>query len=121
MDKELKKERFESLSIKTSVARKFRRYSKSIAQSQSMTLSLMLTFFETNGISPKESIGPHIQTLENVIKKRINGMIAILKDIEKNQTKPTMAMLQSLFEASEPSPKKLILEKKKTAAENTDN
>ncbi len=112
MDKGYEKERFESLSIKTSVAKKFRKYCKGISQSQSMTLLLMLEFFENNGLSPKESIGPHMQTLENLIKKRINGVIAIMKDIEKNQTKPTVAMMQSLFEEAEPQKKTLILEKK---------
>ncbi len=112
MDKGYEKERFESLSIKASIAKKFRKYSKGISQSQSMTLLLMLEFFENNGLSPKESIGPHMQTLENLIKKRINGVIAIMKDIEKNQTKPTVAMMQSLFEEAEPQKKTLILEKK---------
>ena len=41
-------------------------------------------------------------------------MIAIMKDIEKSQTKPTVAMLYSLFEQTEPTKKKLILEKKQT-------
>jgi hypothetical protein len=60
-------------------------------------------------------MGPHMETLEKrmslLIKKRINGMIAIMKDIEKNQTKPTAAMMLSLFEEAEPPKKKLILEK----------
>ena len=112
MDEELKKERFESLSIKTSIAKKFRRYSKTISHSQSMSLLLMLEFFEGNGLSPKESIGPHIQTLENLIKKRINGMIAIMKDIEKTQTKPTTAMLQLLFEEKLTEEKPVRIEKK---------
>jgi hypothetical protein len=55
-----------------------------------------------------ETLETRISTL---IKKRMNGMIAILKDIEKSQTKPTAAMLHSLFERAEPTSKKLILEK----------
>ena len=116
MDKEYKKERFESISIKTSVVKKFRRFCKKMSKSQSMTLQLMLDFFENNGVSPNESIGPQIQTLENLIKKRINGVIAIMKDIEKNQTKPTVAMMQSLFEEAEPKKKPLILEKEKLSS-----
>ena len=115
MDRGYEKERFESLSIKTSTVKKFRRFSKKISKSQSMTLLLMVEFFEDNGISPEESMGPHMQTLENLIKKRINGVIAIMKDIEKNQTKPTVAMIQSLFEEAEPKKKPLILEKKDPA------
>jgi hypothetical protein len=112
MDKGYKKEKFEGLKIKASIALKFRKYCRTISESQSMTLLLMLEFFEDNGISPKESIGPNIHTLENLIKKRISAVIAILRDMEKNQTKPTIAMIQSLFESVEPQKKPLMLEKK---------
>ncbi len=112
MDKGYEKERFESVSIKASVVKKFRGYSRKISKSQSMTLLLMIEFFEDNGISPIEPMGPKMQTLERLIKKRINGVIAILKDIEKSQTKPTVAMMESLFKEAEPKKKPLILEKK---------
>ena len=100
MDKGYEKERFESLSIKRSVVKKFRRFCKKMSKSQSMTLRLMIDFFEVNGVSPNESLGPKIQTLEVLIKKRINGLIAIMKDIEKTQTKPTAAMLLALLEGT---------------------
>ncbi len=112
MDRGYENERFESVSIKASVVKKFRGYSRKISKSQSMTLLLMIEFFEDNGISPSEPMGPHMQTLEKLIKKRINGVIAILKDIEKSQTKPTVAMMESLFQEAEPKKKPLILEKK---------
>ncbi|WP_028283568.1 MULTISPECIES: BfmA/BtgA family mobilization protein [Flavobacteriaceae] len=111
MDKGYEKERFEKLGIKTSVAERFREFSKKLSKSQSMTLLLMLDFFENNGISPNETLGPNMQTLESEIKKRINAVIAIIKDIEKNHDKPTTAMLESLFMGLEPKPKKLILAK----------
>lgn len=115
MDKGFKKERFEKLGIKVSVAERFRKFCKKMSKSQSMTLLMMLDFFEENGISPQESMGPNMETLEKrislLINKRMNGMIAIMKDIEKNQTKPTVAMLQSLFEQAEPPKQKLMLEK----------
>ncbi len=119
MDKGYERERFEKLGIKTSVAVRFREFCKKMSRSQSITLLLMLDFFEDNGISPAESMGPRLETLETrismLIKKRMNGMIAILKDIEKSQTKPTAAMLYSLFQQTEPAKKKLILEKKAIA------
>ena len=111
MDKGYEKERFESLSIKTSVAKKFNGFCRKMSLSKSMTLLLMLDFFEDNGISPNETIGPNMQTLESEIKKQINAVIAIIKDIEKNHDKPTTAMLESLFMGLEPKPKKLILAK----------
>lgn len=116
MDKGFENGEFETLKIKKSVANEFRKFSKMLSKSQSMTLLLMMNFFNENGISPVESIGPNMKTLEKrlslLIKKRMNGMIAIMKDIEKNQTKPTVAMMQSLFEQAEPPKEKLILEKK---------
>ena len=111
MDRGYEKQQFETLKIKATVAKKFRRFCKAMSQSQSMTILLMIEFFESNGISPKESIGPQMQTLESLIKKRINGVIAIMKDIEKNQTKPTVAMMQSLFKEAEPKKKPLLMEK----------
>jgi len=111
MDKGYEKERFEKLGIKVSVAIRFRKFCKKMSQSQSMTLLLMIEFFEENGISPHESIGPKMQALESLIKKRINGVIAIMKDIEKNQTKPTVAMMQLLFKEAEPPKKKRMVEK----------
>ena len=111
MDKGYEKERFEKLGIKTSVAERFRVFCKKLSKSQSMALLLMLDFFEDNGISPNETLGPNMQTLESEIKKRINAVIAIIKDIEKNHDKPTTAMLQSLFMEFEPKQEKLILEK----------
>lgn len=119
MDRGYEKERFEKLGIKVSVAQKFRQFCKKMSLSQSMTLLLMIEFFEENSISPHESIGPKMQTLESLIKKRINGVIAIMKDIEKNQTKPTVAMMQSLFQQAEPEQKKLLLEKEIPKEKNT--
>jgi len=96
MDKGYEKERFETLKIKSSVALKFKKFTNQMSKSQSMTLLLMLDFFEVNGISPSESIGPQMVTLEHklalLIKKRMNGLIAILKDIEKSQTKPNQLL-----------------------------
>ncbi len=98
MDKGYEKERFESISIKTSVVDNFRKFCKKMSKSQSMTLLLMLDFFELNGISINEKLGPNMTTLESGIKKRINALIAIVKDIEKNEIKPTNAMMLALFQ-----------------------
>ena len=115
MDKGYEKEQFKSLSIKASVAEKFNGFCKEMSLSKSMTLLVMIEFFEENCISPTESMGPNMETLEKrislLIKKRMNGMIDIMKDIEKNQTKPTVAMLQSLFEQAEPKKKVRMVEK----------
>ena len=112
MDGEYKNEGFETLKIKRSVVRKFRCYSRSISKSQSMTLLLMLEFFQDNGISPLDSLGPNLIASEVRILKRINAVIAIMRDMEKTQIKPTTAMILSLFEEAVPQEKPLILEKR---------
>ncbi len=113
MDESFKNERFVSVSLKASVAKKFKRYCRAVSKSQSMTLLLMLEFFEANSLSPTETLGPNMKSLEASLKKRINALIAIIKDIEKNQTKPTAAILNALLEQPEPPKKPLILEKKR--------
>ncbi len=112
MDSGYEKEKFTTISFKSSVAKKFRAFSKKMRASNSMTLLMMLDFFESNNVSPKESLGPTINTLENLIKKRVNAVIAILRTMEKSQTKPTVAMMQSLFEEVEPVNKPLLVERK---------
>ena len=59
---------------------------------------MVLNFFEWHGFLPDDRLGKSM--VEEIIKnrKRTNASIAIIKDIEKSQTLPTMAMLQSLFE-----------------------
>lgn len=98
MDQGYERERFETIKIKTSVAKKFRNYCKSIAKSQSMALRLMVEFFENNGVSPEDHLGETIASLKGQIIKRSNAVIAIIKSIEKIHHKPTTAILQTLFE-----------------------
>ena len=105
---------FSNISVKTEVAKKFRTFSKSLAPTHSQALEIMISFFVENQISPKENCGPGFVRLEKNILNRINAVIAIIKDIEKNQTKPTLAMLQALFEHIEPKKvRPLMIEKKR--------
>lgn len=115
MDEGFEKEGFDTLKIKSSVAIKFRKFCKTMSRSQSMTLLLMLEFFGDHGISPKDSLGPNMIASEVRILKRINAVIAIMRDMEKTQTKPTAAMILSLFEESAPKEKPLIMEKRQLA------
>jgi len=98
MDKGYEKEKFETIKIKTSVAKSFRNYCRTISKSQSMTLHQMVVFFEMNGILPEDHLGDTIAALKGQINKRSNAVIAIIKNIEKIHHKPTTAILQSLFE-----------------------
>lgn len=98
MENESKNERFKSLSIKEPVLLKFRRFSKLFGKSQSMTLLAMMEFFERHGISPDQHFGETIASMKLFIKRRFNAMVAIIRSIEKEQTLPTVSMMQALFQ-----------------------
>ncbi|MAU14059.1 MAG: hypothetical protein CMH46_00780 [Muricauda sp.] len=98
MDKGYEKETFAGLRIKISVALKFRRFSKLFGKSQSMTLLAMMEFFERHGISPDQHFGETIASMKLFIKRRFNAMVAIMRSIEKEQTLPTVSMMQALFQ-----------------------
>tara|TARA_E500000318_G_C3559688_1_gene212832 strand:+ start:799 stop:1386 length:588 start_codon:yes stop_codon:yes gene_type:complete len=93
-----KNERFKSLSIKEPVLLKFRRFSKRFGKSQSMTLLSMIDFFERHGIDPDQHLGETLASMKLFMKRRFNAMVAILRSIEKEQTLPTVSMIQALFE-----------------------
>ncbi|NMH89880.1 BfmA/BtgA family mobilization protein [Flavivirga algicola] len=98
MDKGREKEAFVTIKIKTTIANKYRIFCKHNGVSQSMCLLQMIQFFEFNGLAPTDHLGDSFAKLEGKINKRTNAIIAIIKDIEKSQTLPTVAMLQSLFD-----------------------
>ncbi|MBO0322156.1 hypothetical protein J0X14_07605 [Muricauda sp. CAU 1633] len=98
MDKGYEKEPFRTVCIKISVLQKFKGFSKRQGKSHSMTLLAMVEFFEYNGISPNERMHETIASLKYLIKRRFNAMVAIMRSIEKEQTLPTVSMIQALFE-----------------------
>lgn len=63
-----------------------------------MTLLLMIEFFERHGISPDQHLGETIASIKLFMKRRFNAMVAIIRSIEKEQTLPTVSMIQALFE-----------------------
>ena len=97
-------EPFYTIRFKRSVALQFKQFSKRIAKTHTKALEAMLHFFKWHGISPFDQFGPQLQREEEKTRKRIDAMIAIIKDIEKTQTKPTTAMLQALFAGLDPIP-----------------
>lgn len=103
---------FSTIRFKRKTARRFQEFSKTHFKTHTETMEAVLDFFFYNEISPREKLGPTGRTIEANLKKRINAVIAIMRDMEKNQTKPTMAMIESLFHAEEPKKTALILEKK---------
>lgn len=107
-------ENYITLKIKSKTAEEFRKYSRSLGKQQTDSLQLMLDFFYINSLSPLDELGPNFTTLEKRIKMRINALVAIIRDIEKTQTKPTLAMLQLLFQHT-PAKKDILVEKSRTS------
>lgn len=103
---------FITIRFKRKTAKRFQEFSKKHFKTHTETMENILDFFFYNEISPKEKLGPTGRTIEAKLLKRINAVIAIMRDVEKTQTKPTVAMIQTLFEIDEPKKKPLILEKK---------
>ena len=91
---EYSKYSFSGINVKKAVAIKFRKFSRQISVSHTQALEAMLHFFERNDLAPDDDLGIH----NNRTNKRINAVIAILKNIEKHQTKPTAEILQSLLQ-----------------------
>lgn len=85
---------FSGINVKRDVAERFREFSKTVSKSHSETLEAMLNFFKWNNLSPNDNLG----VKADGTKKRINALIAIVRNIEKQQTLPTKAMLDTLFQ-----------------------
>ena len=107
-----KTDSFITIRFKRETAKRFQEFSRKNFKTHTEALGTMLDFFFYNEISPKEKLGPTGRTIEQSLKKRMNAIIAIIRDMEKNKANPTLALLQSLFEEAEPKKKPLILEKK---------
>lgn len=99
MDAEYQNERFVTLRLKESVVKDFRKFCRKEGASQSVALARMLEYFERNHIRPGDQAPDHFKKVERNLLKRLNNVIGIIKDIEKNQTKPAFGMMAALFEA----------------------
>ncbi len=118
------KYQYSTVNLKASVAKRFRLFSKKIAKSHSETLTVIMDFFEWHGVNPSKQFGKSIiqEILKNRARtdtsiKRNEATIAIIRDIEINQTKPNNAMLLSLFGANAKEQKQIKKEKKQIEKE----
>lgn len=113
MDNEFRNEPFLTLKMKRSVVKRFRKFCRITGTSQSLGMSDMLDFFERHKVLPKDEIPNHLLQVEKRLLKRINAVIAIMKDVEKTQTKPTVGMLEALFTLDDKKEKKPMFVEKK--------
>jgi len=111
--------KYSNVSIRHNVAVRFRVFSKKISKSHTDTLIAIMDFFEWHGFTPSHRFTKSI--IEEILKnrqrtetsiKRTEATIAIIRDIEVTQTKPTTALLESLFEEKLTDEEPEMIEKK---------
>ena len=102
---------FNTIRLKKKTIDKFKKYSKKTSPSYSETLDFMIAFFEDNDLSPYDILNENMTSVTNRINKRIDAVIAIFRNVEQTQLKPTRELLESLF-ANEKEKKPLLVERK---------
>ncbi|MFD2292873.1 BfmA/BtgA family mobilization protein [Mariniflexile gromovii] len=107
-----------SINFHKDTVERYKGFCAKFGGSYTETLEGMMDFFDTYQLSPMDDLGPNMRGMEANIKKRINALISIIKDIEKHQTQPTTAMLQLLFEQTPPKQKQPRLVEVKQDAKN---
>ncbi|MCL6265414.1 BfmA/BtgA family mobilization protein [Flagellimonas myxillae] len=90
-------DQFGTIRLHHRTIKRFRRFSRKITKSYSETLEVVMDFFEWHGITPSSRFPKRVDEDGEKTRKRINALIAIVKDIEKTQTLPTNEMLLALF------------------------
>ncbi|NAY93347.1 hypothetical protein GTQ34_15660 [Muricauda sp. JGD-17] len=91
-------ERFYTIRFKRRTAQRFKQFSKKVGRTYSLTLDTVMDFFEWHGFNPGDRFEKSIyrEILKN--RKRTEASIAIIRDIEVTQTRPTNAILHALLE-----------------------
>lgn len=82
--KERKKSTFSAISINRIVASRFREYSKKVSPSHTDTLETMMDFFEGAKISPYDKHLMDYMRYNNVINKRLEYLMEVIRAWEKN-------------------------------------
>jgi len=92
---------FNTIRLRKKTLEEFKEYSLKTSPNYSETLEFMIAFFKDTGLSPYDTINNPILASTIAINRRIDYLIALLKNIEKTQLIPTREMLESLFEGAE--------------------
>ena len=113
------KYKYSAINIRYHVAVRFRSFSKKVSKSHTDTLIVIMDFFEWHGFNPSSRFTDSLmqELLKNRARtetsiKRTEASIAIIRNIEVNQTKPNNAMLLSLFGENIKDEKPMRVEKK---------
>ena len=100
--------RFSRINFHTETVERFKKYAIANDANYTETLETILDFFEQNSINPFEPFDDSKQRLETLINKRMDGVEAILRRIETEQTKPTKELLDRLFNQKEEEQPKFV-------------
>ncbi|MCW5516956.1 BfmA/BtgA family mobilization protein [Muriicola sp. Z0-33] len=96
-----KKSDFSAMSINRITAGRYREFSKKISKSHTITLELMMDFFEGAKISPKNKYLMNHMGFEHRLNKRFDYIEELLRRMEREQLRPTHNKLKKLFEYAE--------------------
>lgn len=100
--KKKKKSDFSAISINRIVAGRYREFSKKISKSHTMTLELMIDFFEGAKISPKNKYLMNHMGYVHYMTKRFDYIEELLRNWEKNSSIPKIHdMLKKVFDFAE--------------------
>ncbi len=94
---------YSNITVKKETATSFRNYSKRFNNSHSEVLEGMIQYFKENNLDPfgegTKIILDSIKKLERQMMKKIDRLIAIIKNMEKTSIRPTYEMVLILYEA----------------------
>lgn len=97
-----KKSDFSAISINRIVAGRYREFSKKISKSHTLTLELMMDFFEGAKISPKNKYLMNYMGYVHYMTKRFDYIEELLRNWEKNSSIPKIdEMLKKVFDFAE--------------------
>ena len=94
---------YSNITVKKETATRFRSYSKRFSKSHSEVLDGMMQYFKENNLDPfgegTKIVLDSIKKLERQMMKKIDRLIAIIKNMEKTSIRPTYEMMLILYEA----------------------
>jgi len=101
---------FNTIRLKKKTIEKFKKYSKKVSPNYSETLDYMIAFFEDNYLSPYDTLNSPMWSFNKIINKRMDAVVAIIRNMEKTQLIPSREMLESLFDEAEKEDEQELLE-----------
>ena len=101
---------FNTIRLKKKTIEKFKEYSKKVSPNYSETLDYMIAFFEDNYLSPYDTLNGPMWSFNKIINKRMDAVVAIIRNMEKTQLIPSREMLETLFDEADKEDEQELLE-----------